>query len=146
MSAIARIDAQYIATLEAENERLREENLQLREERAHAWANGMAVRTAALFCLTAREGELFNLLMTRDLMTKESALLAMYSGRADDAPDLKIVDVYLCKIRGKLKPYQIEITTHWARGYSMTAAMKARVHALVDAPAGTNITGESVHA
>ena len=35
----------------------------------------------------------------------------------DEPGEEKIIDVLVCKIRKKLKPYGIDIKTHWGRGY-----------------------------
>ena len=37
----------------------------------------------------------------------------------NDGVHIKIVDVIICKIRKKLKPYDIEINTIWGIGYQM---------------------------
>lgn len=44
----------------------------------------------------------------------------MYYDRLNP-PDIKIVDVFVCKMRKKLRPYGITIDTVWGRGYLLTA-------------------------
>lgn len=75
--------------------------------------------------LTQAEARLLGALIERDLLTKDAAMAALYRDRGADEPELKIVDVFICKARKKLKPYGITIETRWGVGYFMTAAMKA---------------------
>lgn len=51
--------------------------------------------------------------------TKEEIMEWLYQLSPDDPPEIKIVDVFICKIRKKLKPLGISIGTHWGRGYSL---------------------------
>jgi two-component system cell cycle response regulator CtrA len=72
--------------------------------------------------LTTREYQLLELLAARQgsTITKEMILNQMYGGM--DEPELKIIDVYICKLRKKLaevsegKDY---IETVWGRGYML---------------------------
>ena len=81
--------------------------------------------------LTAREYGVLELLALRKGMTitKEMFLNHLYGGM--DEPELKIIDVFICKLRKKLanasggKDY---IETVWGRGYILregTPAMRA---------------------
>ena len=47
--------------------------------------------------------------------TKEFLLSTLYGGR--DEPELKIIDVFICKLRGKLGDHAKAIQTVWGRGY-----------------------------
>lgn len=67
--------------------------------------------------LTAHEARVIGVLLTRELATKEAIMAALYSGRAVDAAEPKIVDVFVCKARKKLAPFGIEIETVWGQGY-----------------------------
>jgi two-component system cell cycle response regulator CtrA len=72
--------------------------------------------------LTTKEYQLLELLAQRQgsTITKEMILNQMYGGM--DEPELKIIDVYICKVRKKLaeasggKDY---IETVWGRGYML---------------------------
>ena len=70
--------------------------------------------------LTSSEAKVFAHLTTRDVATKQSIMLAMYSDRIDVEPEIKIVDVFVCKMRKKLKSFGVEIATVWGAGYSLT--------------------------
>ncbi len=80
-----------------------------------AVANGVRVH------LTAKEFAILQLLMLRRnmIMTKEAILSQLYGGM--DEPEIKIIDVFICKIRSKLsKAGQPDIiTTVWGRGYTV---------------------------
>jgi two-component system cell cycle response regulator CtrA len=69
--------------------------------------------------LTRKEYEMLELMMLRRgvTITKDMFLTALYSGM--DEPELKIIDVFLCKIRRKLKDAGADgmIRTVWGRGY-----------------------------
>lgn len=51
-------------------------------------------------------------------VSKDHILCVLYN-LSDDPPDDKIVDVWVCKMRAKVKPYGITVTTVWGRGYAL---------------------------
>nr|WP_298796667.1 response regulator transcription factor [uncultured Acetobacter sp.] len=69
--------------------------------------------------LTGKEFAILELLVLRKGMaqTKETFLNHLYGGR--DEPDIKIIDVFICKLRKKLQAAGAEnlISTVWGRGY-----------------------------
>jgi len=72
--------------------------------------------------LTKKEFEVLELLALRQGMTisKEMLLNHLYGGM--DEPGLKIIDVFLCKLRKKLAAFSggVEyIETVWGRGYML---------------------------
>lgn len=56
-----------------------------------------------------------------EVVKKDSILYAMYHDVLD-VPDIKIVDVLVCKARKKLADYGVEIKTAWGRGYYLDKA------------------------
>lgn len=74
-----------------------------------ATVDGRAVR------FTGKEFAMLELLMLRRgvTLTKEAFMNHLYGGM--DEPELKIIDVFICKLRKKLPPDLIE--TVWGRGY-----------------------------
>jgi two-component system cell cycle response regulator CtrA len=78
-------------------------------------ANGVRVH------LTLREFSILELLVLRRnmIMTKEAIMTQLYGGR--DEPEIKIIDVFICKIRSKLAKVGLPnvISTVWGRGYSV---------------------------
>lgn len=83
--------------------------------------------------LTGAQARLFGCMMSREVMTRDAAMVAMYRDRcgADDEPEIKIVDVQVCKMRKALKPFGIEIRTRWGVGYFLTEEAKAHVRAML---------------
>lgn len=69
--------------------------------------------------LTSAEARIFAHLTTREVATKQSIMTALYSDRPDDDIEIKIVDVFVCKLRKKLKAFGVEILTVWGSGYSL---------------------------
>jgi two-component system cell cycle response regulator CtrA len=69
--------------------------------------------------LTGKEYQMLELLALRkgSLITKEMFLNHLYGGM--DEPELKIIDVFICKLRKKLPPC---IETVWGRGYVLRVA------------------------
>lgn len=66
-------------------------------------------------------------LLRGDAVTKNGLMDAVYTTGIDDQPEIKIIDVFICKLRKKLKPFGIEIATIWGVGYQMTADSKALI-------------------
>lgn len=70
--------------------------------------------------LTGSEAQVFSFLTTRELASKEQIMSALYGLRAGaEEVEPKIVDVFVCKIRKKLKPFGVNIETVWGRGYAL---------------------------
>jgi two-component system cell cycle response regulator CtrA len=84
----------------------------------------------ARVALTGKEYQILELLALRlgSTLTKEMFLNHLYGGM--DEPELKIIDVFICKLRKKLanasqgKNY---IETVWGRGYMLREPQEARV-------------------
>jgi two-component system cell cycle response regulator CtrA len=72
--------------------------------------------------LTNKEYQLLEILVLKKGVTMSKFLLLqqLYSGHSSN-PDVKIIDVVMCKIRGKIAKYSDEklIVTSWGRGYSV---------------------------
>jgi two-component system cell cycle response regulator CtrA len=113
--------------LEAENERLQ---FRVEELERCLGMDDDSCRFPVEWLLTASESRLLGFLMTREMASKEAILLALYSLRADDAPDIKIVDVFVCKARKKLSRFGVQIETIWGQGYRLCRASKDHIRAL----------------
>lgn len=85
------------------------------------------------FHLTGRETKILQALMSRIEVTKEALMMEVYGDRyhEDDLPEIKIVDVFVCKIRKKLRPFKIDIETRWGRGYALPPESKALINAML---------------
>jgi two-component system cell cycle response regulator CtrA len=110
--------------LEAENAALREENDALRQQLASAgW------RPPVELGLTPNEAVVLGVLMARDVATKDAIHTALYGLEIDGGAEPKIVDVFICKIRAKLRRAGLTdaITTVWGVGYALTEAHKTEL-------------------
>lgn len=59
----------------------------------------------------------------------------------DDVPQPKIIDVWVCKVRRKVHPLGLIITTSWGRGYSLTFAKPEAAKELIREGLSTDRTG-----
>ncbi len=89
--------------------------------------------------MTPSQTEIFGMLMKREgVCTKEAIYTACYGGRPEcDQPEMKIIDVQICKIRRIVKQRcddleiePIEIGTKWGAGYYIDEKNKARFTAI----------------
>ncbi|AJD83149.1 CzcR-like response regulator [Paracoccus phage vB_PmaS-R3] len=71
--------------------------------------------------LTHREARLFLILQRSagQMCSKETLLTRLYHDQIDDAPDVKIIDVFVCKTRKKLIGSSWRIDTIWGEGYRL---------------------------
>jgi DNA-binding response OmpR family regulator len=85
--------------------------------------------------LTPSEGRLLAALHAHKTGLSKEALHAALSGGIEADSDIKIVDVYVCKLRGKLARHGIGIETIWSQGYRLSAAGRAALASLMEAAA-----------
>lgn len=83
--------------------------------RRHRWGGRVVT-------LTKAEADVFEVLWKNSgrLVSKEKIMDFLFSLSPDTEPEIKIVDVYVCKIRRKLKGMGIVIKTDWGRGYRIS--------------------------
>ena len=79
---------------------------------------------------TKSEDELVGLFLRRAFWTKESMYIVLYGARQGEAPDPKILDVLMVRIRRKLMKFGITVDTQPGSGWSMTAENRAKLKAL----------------
>jgi two-component system cell cycle response regulator CtrA len=108
-----------LAIFERENETLRERVRQL-ELALYAGA-----QVPVDWGLTLQESIVVGALLRTEMATKERLMTALYGGRIDDGGEIKIIDVFVCKARKKLRAFGVEIETVWGQGYRMSAAARA---------------------
>lgn len=88
------------------------------------------------FNLTPQESKLLVCLMKAKGATcsKERLLNWLYSLRADQdgVPEIKIIDVFVCKLRKKIRLYGFDIETIWGQGYAMHRDQTVGILALKD--------------
>ncbi|MBS1184151.1 MAG: winged helix family transcriptional regulator [Proteobacteria bacterium] len=80
----------------------------------------------ALFGLTPAEGRLLHCLLQAPACTKPH-LHAVIAPEAEP----KIIDVFVCKIRAKLRTFQVRIDTIWGQGYAMPEESKRQLRARI---------------
>jgi DNA-binding response OmpR family regulator len=107
--------------------RLETENDELREKIASLESMlGIRIEVPLVFGLTNQQAKVLGMLMKREIVTKEMAFTALYGLRTGGADvEIKIIDVFICHVRRKLKPFEIEIETVWGQGYRMSPEAKA---------------------
>ena len=91
-----------------------------------------AFHPPATWKLPGAEARFLNaLLAARETATKQWLMDTLYGDDPDGGPDPKIIDVYVCKLRPKLRALFGEdaIETVWGRGYRIDEATKAVIRA-----------------
>jgi DNA-binding response OmpR family regulator len=90
-------------------------------ERGMVVANGkFAVLTGTEVLLVQRLAEVFP-----RVLSKEAALEWLYQFSAEgEEPEIKIIDVFICKARKKLEPIGVRIDTAWGKGYALAVDRK----------------------
>ncbi len=78
------------------------------------------------FRLTASERRVLAALYRREICTKDMLHLASSKGEHPET-GLKIVDVYICKLRRKLKPHGLGIETIWGQGYRLATGTREEI-------------------
>jgi hypothetical protein len=69
--------------------------------------------SAAVFRSHGSEATTFGILLNNRTARTEIFMAALFSTDANDPSEEKILNVWICKMRKKLKPYGVEIKTHW---------------------------------
>jgi len=77
------------------------------------------------FNLTETEGRILALMSDGRVRDKNSLLTLAYGG-SDDTPGIKIMDVYISRLRRKLRGSGITISTVWGSGYVVDNPEKLR--------------------
>jgi DNA-binding response OmpR family regulator len=126
----------------AETRRLSLEALQAENERLH---ERIAALEAALGCgfvapeawrLTRHEAAVFGILLAaRGIAGTEAIMAGLYAGGEFDEPNVKIVQVWVHKLRVKLEPHGLAIETAWGFGYRLSPETKALARAQIAAAA-----------
>lgn len=90
---------------------------------------GMVVANGKFAMLTGHEAMLLQRLaeVFPRMMSKEAIIEWMYQINPDKEPEIKIVDVYVCKIRKKIEPIGVRIETFWGKGYALAPGSRITV-------------------
>lgn len=107
-----------------------------RETRRPLWpATGIdddqvVVNAIRIFKITKSQARLLGVLLKRSEASKKMLLNAVTEPQKDE-PELKIVDVYVCKMRKRLKDHGLDLVTIWGYGYSMSLEHRKRAYELL---------------
>lgn len=95
-------------------------------------ALGSEIPLPLQFKFSRTEEKMVRVLLARNgVVSQDQMMDAVYSLEMN-SPEPQVVHVFLCRIRKRLKPHDIEIHTVWGRGWHMTADDKAKMAALVE--------------
>lgn len=123
----ARIDR--LALLEAENAELRERVILLERSLTADLDRlpiGGLTQTEAVVLATIQASP--------DGASKNRIFNAVYALRGDrEQPEIKIIDIFVCKLRKKLAAHGIGIETVWGWGYRMSRESRERLQAMREA-------------
>jgi hypothetical protein len=104
-----------------------------------------------LFGVTRLQASLLSVLIRRKEASKDMLHQVVETCRhtrlnksdALEATDPKIVDVVVCHLRKKLKPFGLQITTLWGNGYYMTPEMRKFAQQLLGDYAASQELGDT---
>lgn len=114
----------YVTSLENQVEALKQKVASLETE----LSEGRTGIIPTSLRLTAKEATLLKTLYERpDVVRKEVLWDELYALLPNGGPEPKIIDVFICKMRRKLRSHGITIETVWGRGYRLPAESKKRL-------------------
>jgi len=121
-------DDAYLRALEADNDRLRLRvaDLEAQVAKLSSTPEFTITTPSAEFGFTPSEAGVFARLVATGFASNED-LLAMAKGKGASAPKMKVIDVYICKIRKKVERFDIVIETLHGRGYRIPAESLQKV-------------------
>lgn len=111
-----------IEALEAENDTLR-----MRVDQLEAEQLGVSWHCPIEFRLTPAEAAILAALVAREWCSKEFLHMATARPGEEKDTEIKIVDVFICKMRRKLFGFGIDIVTLWGAGYMLEPATRERL-------------------
>lgn len=106
----------------------REMARQLREQAFGAPIEGALKQRWAL---APSEATILGVLLSRETARKEALLDALYFDDPNGGAEEKILSVFICRMRPRLKRDGVLIETVWGVGWRLAPEMKARVRALL---------------
>jgi DNA-binding response OmpR family regulator len=120
-------DQDDIEFLRAENAWLKE---QLAERDGRTGLTRDIPSTPPIY-LTKREAQFLAILRRNKVVTRETAMVALYSDRADE-PGSNICAVWVHNLRRKLDPLGVVIETTWGTCWQLTPESRAVLDALLN--------------
>lgn len=77
--------------------------------------------------LSPHQTRCFGVLLNRAMASNDAFMAALYHDDGREPANPKIVDVMVCHIRRKLKPFGIRIYTVWGQGYAIPEEQRRRL-------------------
>ena len=115
----------------SEVQQLRDQIAQLEE------ALGLNLQLPNEFGLTPLEMKIAGLLTRREIANRTMIFAALYGSRPEcDQPDIKVIDVHICKLRRKLAAKDVTIKTRFGVGYYVDARARATLREICETRAG----------
>ncbi|WNV10116.1 hypothetical protein [Tardiphaga sp. 709] len=88
----------------------------------------------AVFGMPAICSVILGLLLKRVVVRREAAYVVIYGNRPEaEQPQIKGLDVYVWRVRQRLRLHQIELKTQFRVGWYLTPDDKAKINALIGA-------------
>lgn len=116
-----------ITRLEQENNDLRATISDLKQE------FGLDDSVPPVLGLNRAERKMLGVLFARRIATKGQCMTGIMVGRGgDEEPDMRVLDVYIHRMRVKLKPFGIVIVTEWGTGWYIDEENKQKIAALLN--------------
>lgn len=83
--------------------------------------------------LTPVEAQILGYLMKRNTASREGMFLAVYGGLPERSqPDIKVLDVMVCKLRKVLDRHEVNVRTLWGIGYFMKRDDKQKLKRILE--------------
>lgn len=116
---------EQIAVLDKRVEQLEDENYELRE--AWGWWD-IRLAISYVFKVPKTPAAVVAALVKREVCTFQQIFDMMYAATNIDArPDIKLLQVHMCKLRSRLRKHGIEVHTMWGTGYAMDKANRHKL-------------------
>lgn len=80
----------------------------------------------SIFRMTSKEAKTVSALLDGIPHSKEAIFSSIYFDSMYDPPEMKIVDVLICKVRKKLFPFSVKVETIWGSGYRLVDHARLR--------------------
>lgn len=89
---------------------------------------GIIVADGRFAHLTSQEFSVFiSLYDAKGRVLSKEQLLRVVTAHWGEEPEIKIVDVFVCKVRAKMKGMPLGIETVWGRGYRLMSPRKMEI-------------------
>lgn len=109
---------------------LEQENYELKEKFRDIFA-ASSNNLKIIFNLTPHEAIILGYMFNKFEATRENLMNALYFNSTKDI-NIKIIDVFVCKLRKKLKKFNIKIDTIWGKGYLINKENKEKLTEIIN--------------